>query len=330
LSSDAQLVSTQASDAIDLCAQIIAHHSKSFAMASRLLPKSSRQDAVVLYAWCRRVDDAIDEAISGTESDELKRLEAELTSLYSGQPQSDPVLGAFQDVVFRCGIPQHYPRELLAGMEMDVSGTHYVDEKQLGLYCYRVASVVGLMMCHVMGVRTPLAVQQAAHLGLAMQLTNISRDVVEDWGLGRVYLPQSLLAAHDVNLPVQTKEAEFPLSQVQALRSVVGDVLAWADRHYRLAESGISELPWQSAMAIWAARLIYADIGRSLKAQHNDVSAGRAYTHTSRKIILVVVAISKTMVSFPRRWWLWSQGTIGHIRPDQVLTFEDFWGAGVD
>ena len=228
----------QSSHAIALCSATIQAHSKSFALASKLLPPL-RDEAVVLYAWCRRADDAVDEAPLGTAAKALAQLQDELKSIYEHAPQSDPVLAAFQWVVHKRKIPQHYPSELLEGMAMDVDGYRYKTRDDLLLYCYRVASVVGLMMCHVMGIRRPEAILNAAHLGAAMQLTNICRDVVEDWGRGRVYLPENdIRRVANRFQPPETDAQPFPDELAAGLRSVVKETLNWAETLYASGDEG--------------------------------------------------------------------------------------------
>lgn len=161
---------------------VLAQHSKSFAAAARLLPAECREDVAVVYAWCRLCDDAIDRAPAAEQQAALCRSRAQLDAIYDGEPQSDPILCAFQQVVDKRQVPKSYPLELLAGMEMDAVGTRYDHLDSLLLYCHRVAGTVGLMMCHVMGLRDAAALTNASHLGIAMQLTTISRDVAEDCG----------------------------------------------------------------------------------------------------------------------------------------------------
>ena len=175
------------------CRQVIAVHSKSFALASRLLPTDLRDHAAVVYAWCRHADDAVDLVPAAEQPAALTRLREELDGVYAGEPQTDQVLGAFQQAIQLWGIPREYPEELLAGMQMDATDTTYDSMDRLLQYCFRVAGTVGLMMCHVLGVQEEVAVRHAAHLGMAMQLTNICRDVAEDWERGRLYIPDPLL-----------------------------------------------------------------------------------------------------------------------------------------
>jgi phytoene synthase len=149
---------------------VIAHHSRSFALASRLLPRQARDDAAVIYAWCRRADDAVD--APRADRGEVARLTAELEAAYAGAAE-EPLLAAFGQVARARAIPLAYPSQLLAGMAMDLEGARYASVEDLIGYAWRVAGVVGLMMTHVLGVDDDAALVPAAHLGIAMQLTNV-------------------------------------------------------------------------------------------------------------------------------------------------------------
>src|SRR4051812_35201095 len=150
--------------------QVLAKNSKSFALAARLLPPEVARNVVVLYAYCRRADDEVDLAPAAEQPERLERLRAELGRVFAPAGPDDPALASFQQVVRECEIPRVYLDELLHGMQMDVERVAYRNVPELALYAHRVAGVVGLMMCHVMGVRDPRALEHAAHLGIAMQL----------------------------------------------------------------------------------------------------------------------------------------------------------------
>jgi 15-cis-phytoene synthase len=264
--------------------QILAHHSKSFSMAGRLLPAWCRDDAATLYAWCRRCDDAVDvPSASETRAAAVRRLRAELDAIEAGAPQSDPVLAGFQDVARRHAIPLVHARELVDGMEMDVGPVRYRTFAELLVYCYRVAGTVGLMMAHIMNVRDEAALRRAADLGIAMQLTNICRDVAEDEKRDRVYLPEELL------------RAEGAVEPDRRAATAVRELLGRADVLYRSGDAGLAWLPPRCALAIRAARLIYADIGRQLARVGFDVRAGRAVVSRGRKLWLVLRAAVNTV-----------------------------------
>ncbi|MEO5769238.1 MAG: phytoene/squalene synthase family protein [Polyangia bacterium] len=278
---------------------ILAHHSKSFALAGKLLPAWCRYDAAVLYAWCRRCDDAVDFADEGQASMKTSmeapteergaavvRLRDELSTIYAGNPQSDPVLAAFQELVSRHQIPRVYADELLAGMSMDVGVVRYRTFAELLLYCYRAAGTVGLMMAHVMKVKDPPALRRAADLGIAMQLTNICRDVAEDERRGRVYLPAELQGSDAGLLPSQ---------HPQSTAAAVAELLRRADLFYRSGDVGLRRLPWRCGLAIRAARFIYAEIGAVIARRGFDVLAGRAVVPRMRKAWLVLRALIQTL-----------------------------------
>ncbi|MBN1606011.1 MAG: phytoene/squalene synthase family protein [Polyangiaceae bacterium] len=278
---------------IELCRRTIARHSKSFSLASRLLAASCRDDAVVLYAWCRAADDAVDLARPEDQARAVERLRAELASVYRGDSQSTAILATFQDVVARCRIPQEYPEELLCGMEMDVIHTRYETLQDLLLYCYRVAGIVGLMMCHVMGVRDRRALRHAAHLGMAMQLTNICRDVLEDWQRGRLYVPAEILASCGAAGLVDQLGRPLSRSYRASLGQAVESLLREADRFYRSGDEGTTLLDWRSALATRTARLVYARIGDRIARQRYDVFATRAYVPLVDKLQLALRAMAR-------------------------------------
>ena len=284
----------------ELARASIAHHSKSFALASRLLGRRLRDETAIVYTWCRRADDAVDEVGLHDAREELLRLHAELDRLYLGATR-DPVLAAFGDVVRTRAIPKVYPRELLAGMAMDVRGTHYTTLDELFVYAYRVAGVVGLMMSHVFGVRGDAALVHAAHLGIAMQLTNICRDVAEDWQRGRLYLPGELLARHGARDLAADLGGPLPASARPALAASVAELLALADRYYASGARGEPMLPWRAAVAVRAARGVYSAIGGRIAATGHDVTAGRAIVPRSAKLARVARAAARTMVELPQR-----------------------------
>lgn len=286
--------------ALALARASIATHSKSFALASRVLPPASRDPVAVLYAWCRRADDAVDLAPPGGAGPALARLRAELDDAYAGRAV-DPVLAAMGALCTARAIPRAYPEALLDGMAMDVDEVRYERLDQLHLYGWRVAGVVGLMMSHVLGVSDDRALVPAAQLGLAMQLTNIARDVAEDWERGRLYLPDELLARHGLAGLADRLGRPLPADAVEPLRGAVAELLARAEPHYRAADAGVLALPWRAAFAVTAARRIYAAIGGRLAARRHDVTAGRAATSTARKLALVARAAAATLGTAPRR-----------------------------
>ncbi len=279
--------------------RILAHHSKSFAFAGRLLPPWCRDDAAALYAWCRRCDDAVDGPRNAdARAAAVVQLRAELARIYGGGVENDPVLAGFQEVVRRHAIPRRYAEELVDGMAMDVGEVRYQTFDELLLYCYRAAGTVGLMMAHVMGVRNWSVLRRAVDLGVAMQLTNICRDVAEDERRNRVYLPKDVLEA--------CRRPGDPQGEVPR---AVAELLRRADEFYASADAGLTALPVRCAIGIRAARLIYAELGRVIARRHFDVRAGRAVVSRGRKTWLALRALFGTL-------WTLCAGLVGGGRVD--------------
>jgi phytoene synthase len=271
---------------------ILRRNARSFSWAARLMPARQRRDATSLYAWCRQCDDAVDLAATPEEATTaVVRLRAELDAVCGDGALQSPILVGLREVLQTHAIPRRFADELLDGMAMDVGPgpVRYARYEDLHVYCYRVAGTVGIMMAHLMGVRDAGALARAADLGMAMQLTNICRDVVEDEARGRVYLPAELLGG-DV-LPSQARART---------KDAVAALLARARELYASGDEGVSALPTACAAATRAARLIYSDIGRVLERRGFDVWAGRARVSPGRKLWLALRAVVGTMAA----WWL--------------------------
>jgi phytoene synthase len=277
------------------CRRWIAHHSKSFYLSSLLLPARVREASWALYAFCRRADDAVDEGVDGAEG--LRRVEglrSRLDVVYGlgGRDQSElsrdlsnAIDRAYAFIAERYDIPRALPEALLAGMEMDAEGATYERWDQLLRYCFRVASTVGLMMTRVMGYRGDVALLRAADLGLAMQLTNIARDVGEDARRGRVYLPAELLAEVGADPKRwQSGPADAPT------REAVRRLLERAERHYAAADLGVPLLPRGCRLAIASSRRIYGAIGAAVAANDYDSISTRAYVPLGHKLLHVLRA----------------------------------------
>jgi phytoene synthase len=268
------------------CASILRAGSRSFAAASRLLPRRVREPATVLYAFCRVADDEVDEAPHATRAT-IDGLRARLDRVYAGRPDDIAVDRALAAVVERAGVPRILLDALLDGMAWDAEARRYETLADLYAYAARVAGTVGAMMSIVMGRRAPRVVARACDLGVAMQLTNIARDVGEDARRGRIYLPLAWMREAGIDTerwlarPVHDPE----------LASVVARLLGAADDLYRRADAGIGALPADCRVAIAAARFIYADIGRSIARGRYDAVSRRAVVGPWRKLQLVVRAL---------------------------------------
>lgn len=266
------------------CRDWIKRHSKSFFLSSLLLPARVRQASWALYAFCRRADDAVDEGdASAGATAALGRVEAlrrRLERVYAGRADDDPIDRAFAAVVERHALPRALPEALFAGMEMDARGVRYDSDDDLLVYCFRVAATVGLMMTRVMGPSADAAWLRAADLGVAMQLTNIARDVGEDERRGRVYLPASLLASVGGDR-----------------RAAVRALLERADAHYRAADRGVPLLPRDCRFAIASARNIYSAIGGAIARNGYDSVSRRAYVTLPGKLWQVARAVPAWLAS---------------------------------
>ncbi|TLX53412.1 phytoene/squalene synthase family protein [Stutzerimonas nosocomialis] len=290
--------------------------SRSFAAAARLFDERTRQSAVMLYAWCRHCDDVIDGQVlghgqqAGDRSAGQARL-AELVELteqaYRGRPMSDPAFAAFQAVVQRHAIPRRYPLEHLQGFRMDVEDLHYQSLDDTLLYCYRVAGVVGLMMARVMGAEDEATLDRACDLGLAFQLTNIARDIVEDAAIGRVYLPAEWLA--EVGVPAS--ELAEPRHR-RALAVLAARLVDLAEPYYASALQGLADLPLRSAWSIATAHAVYRQIGIEVKARGAHAWDSRVSTSRAQKLRFLLggagtALASRWMKVRPRPAGLWSR-----------------------
>lgn len=273
-------------------AQTMRNGSKSFDAAARLFDPETRRSVLMLYTWCRHCDDVIDNQIAGFASGaearldparQLEQLRESTRQVYQGMAQSDPAFAALQEVTARHHIPEKWPLEHLEGFAMDVRGEAYATIDDTLRYCYYVAGVVGLMMAHIMGVRDEKVLDRACDLGLAFQLTNIARDVIEDAGAGRCYLPAHWLAQEGLEM-----ETYFLPEHRPALSRVVQRLLNTAEPYYASALAGLPALPLRSRWAIATARDVYRAIG--IKVLHAGTRAWDTRQHTSKpeKIALLL------------------------------------------
>jgi phytoene synthase len=221
--------------------------------------------------------------------------------VYRGEPQSDPLLQQFQRTTVHRGIPVEYPRALLDGLAMDLGDVRLRSLAELLLYAYRVAGVVGLMMCHVLGVKSQRAYRHAAHLGMAMQLTNVCRDVLEDWQRRRLYVPASMLEACGGSSPCADFARPLPEDARQPLARATFELVALSRDYYRSGREGLTALPPRTAFAIRTAGLVYAAIGDELARRDYDTLAGRVAVPLWKKLWLMLKAASAEVCCRLRR-----------------------------
>ncbi len=305
------------------CRESLARNAKSFSLAGKLLAADALDRAAALYAYCRRVDDAIDDTPRHDQTVALQELQDELARVYDGGRLSHPAALALRALAHETALPKTYLDELLLGMEMDVTGRLYETLDDLLLYCHRVAGVVGLMMCHVLGVTRDEALVPAAQLGIGMQLTNIARDVGEDWEMGRLYLPQAWLREEGYPLAHEGARGELPSGPVSrhAFARVTERLLAEADRYYDASRRGVVALPLRAGMTVRAAHYLYRDIGRIIAQRHYDPSAPRAVVPKGQKLWLLGRAAHATTLSVPALVWDRARTMCKPRTPRAVLAF---------
>lgn len=264
-------------------ADVIRQHSRSFSIASRLLPARHRTLVHGLYAWCRTADDAVDAAGNeATAERTLQVLEQDLERMQQGQATEHPASVWIRPLIVSRSIEVQHAQELIAGMRMDLRPLRLACDTELQRYCYHAAGTVGLMMTRLMGVQDPAADRHAIALGVAMQLTNIARDVREDALRGRSYLP---------GLPE-------PLSaDPRVVRAAVGRVLAQAESEYLIAADGLHFLSRDCRLAIRLAMALYREIGRQIQRNDCRVLHGRTVVGKLRLVWIVVATLIKWLAA---------------------------------
>ena len=266
---------------MDHCREAIRTGSHSFHAASRLLPARVRDPALALYAFCRLADDSVDEVADKAPA--VLRLKARLEAAYDGRPADAPADRAFARVIEAYDMPRALPDALLEGLAWDAQGRRYADLAALRGYAARVASAVGAMMCVLMRVRDADALARACDLGVAMQLTNIARDVGEDARAGRLYLPTDWFSTLGIE-PEAFLADPKPTDEVRAMTL---RLLAEARRLYHRSEAGVRALPPSARPGILAARHIYDGIGGAVRRAGGDGVTRRARTGRGRKLGLL-------------------------------------------
>jgi phytoene synthase len=274
-------------EAADLaaCRAALRVGSRSFHLAAHLLPTAVADAAAALYAFCRQADDAVD--VPDRADDALPRLWARLDAAYAGRPEDEPVDRAFAATVAAYGVPRALPAALLEGMGWDAEGRRPRTLSDVLAYSARVAASVGAMMSVVMGRTAPTTVARACDLGIAMQLSNIARDVGEDARLGRLYLPTDWFAEAGLDADAWLA-APRPEAAVTAM---IERLLATADPLYARAATGIAALPRRCRPGIHLARRVYAEIGEEVRRRDHDSVSRRAVVPTRRKLALLAPAL---------------------------------------
>ena len=291
-------------DTYKLCRQITAKYAKTFYLATLLISGAKRRAIWAIYAWCRRTDELVDgPGAAITTPETLDRWEAQLESVFAGRPFEDPDV-ALVDTLQRFPLDIQPFRDMIAGQRMDLYRSRYETFEELNLYCYRVAGTVGLMSTAVMGVDTScntaawnqnhdpyIPTEEAIALGIALQLTNILRDVGEDARRGRIYIPLEDLARFNYTEQdllkgvVDERWEELMRFQIQRTRQV-----------YARAEKGISKLSPDARLPVWAAQMLYSQILDVIERNQYDVFRKRAYVPKLQKFCSLPVAWLRSQV----------------------------------
>ena len=267
------------------CAVITREHSKSFHLASGLLPEEKRCAVRALYAFCRTVDDIVDRPTAAERDASLDYWRRQVQAV-SNADQEDPVGAAWGDTVLRYHIPRHYALQLIDGVARDMAQTRYSTFDDLSTYCYGVASTVGLMSMHIVGFESNEAVPYAIKLGVALQMTNILRDVGEDYCNGRIYLPRDEMDAFGISESdlasgiVTDKWRELMRFQIARTRDL-----------YAQAWPGIRLLEREGRLAIAAAGSLYRGILDEIERNDYDVFSRRASVSAWSKIQRVIALL---------------------------------------
>lgn len=278
------------------CAELTRLHSKTFYLASGLLPAEKRRAVRALYAFCRITDNIVDE----NQGEDLQAVLDDWARRISlpRPPANDPVAMAWADAQARFNIPSGYARQLINGVARDLRQRCYATFADLAEYAYGVASTVGLMAMHIIGFDGAQAIPYAIKLGVALQLTNILRDVAEDWGAGRLYLPQDELAAFGL--------CENDIAHGRAGRrwqEFMAFQIARNRRLYSESRAGIAMLVPDGRLAIQAAADLYQAILRDIERHDYNVFRRRAHITVATKLRML-----------PGIWWRARQGQNGARR----------------
>jgi phytoene synthase len=245
------------------CNTITAEHSKSFYLASSLLPEEKRSAVRALYAFCRTVDDIVDESNIAERDEHLNYWRSVVQTGAHGT--QDLVAAAWSDTLARYHIPRHYALQLIDGVNRDMTQTRYQTFDDLTTYCYGVASTVGLMSMYIVGFKTNEAVPYAIKLGVALQMTNILRDVGEDYRSGRLYLPREELIQYGI------REEDIAAGRItDAWRQFMKFQIDRTRQLYEEAWPGVKLLEREGQLAIGAAATFYAGILDAIEANDYD------------------------------------------------------------
>ncbi len=278
-------------EAYSHCRAITRFHAKTFYLATRFLPNEKQRGIFAVYGMCRYLDNLVDDAedlirnqkITLNQIDEkLDDFKRNLDSVYSGNIVDDPILIAYSDTLKKFPINKELPLELISGVRQDLEKTRFSTFQELYDYSYKVASVVGLMTSEVFGYSSEEALQRAIDLGIAMQLTNILRDVGEDLERGRIYIPSEDLERFKV-----TEDELFAKNKSDRFIELMEFQIERARVYYRRAFEGIEMLDKDSRLPVYLAHRNYSRILDKIEENEYDVFDQRAYLNQSEKLYIL-------------------------------------------
>ncbi len=291
--------------------------SKSFARASKLFSKQTRERAWLLYSWCRACDDLADGQDHGHGMSSVPDAEKTIAAMrmmtaraHGGEQTGKPAFDAFGVVAAECHIPKSFADDMIDGFDLDAKGWRPATENDLFQYCYHVAGAVGCMMAIVMGVSASDedVLDRACDLGLAFQLSNISRDIAEDAEAGRRYLPEDWLIEMRFN-----PENIMDPSRRDALVILINRLCDLAADYEKSARVGAASLPFRSRWAVLAAAGIYGDIARKVKASDGGSLEDRVFTSKFAKAGWIAKAFGQSLFRprYIERKTLWTRPRAG-------------------
>jgi phytoene synthase len=284
----------------EYCRNMSRMHAKTFYFASRFLPPEKKNACYAIYAFCRYIDDLVDKNLMRSLSSEesLEKLSEavdewrqHLQALYNGEFIDHPIMIALKDTISRFGIPENLPNELIDGVNMDMSKTRYENFEDLKVYCYKVASVVGLMTTYVFGFRDEKTFSYAVDLGIAMQMTNILRDVKEDAMGGRIYLPKE-----EMDQFGYSEEDLMKFTLNRNFRELMHYQISRATEYYDTADKGIQMLNRDSRVTVGLMSRNYRKILQIIQENDFNVFGKRTYVPIHRKL----ADVPKVMMEFGR------------------------------
>jgi phytoene synthase len=273
----------------EYCKNVSKMHAKTFYFASNFLPPEKRNACYAIYAFCRYIDDLVDKnlirSLNSRESLEklteaVQEWRRHLKALYNGEFIDHPIMIALKDTISRFGIPENLPNELIDGVNMDMSKSRYENFEDLKIYCYKVASVVGLMTTYVFGFKDEETFSYAVDLGIAMQMTNILRDIKEDALNNRIYIP-----SEEMNMFGYSEDELLKFTMNNNFRELMHYQVNRAAKYYDNADEGIRSLNKDSRVTVGLMSRNYRKILNIIQENDFNVFSKRAYVPIHRKLV---------------------------------------------